>query len=118
VYGNKNNGITVHGSDNNITIEYNTAYGNGRSGFTSLIDTKINHNISDSNQQEDNVFYSLVQQNNSWQKGSHVNFLSKIPTSSELFYINISKDRFLNSIEANEYKDIGAYSTVFFDLLY
>lgn len=99
VYHNKFNGITVHGANNNVTVEYNTAFQNGQSGFTSLEDTRINYNISSNNGSIDDVSKSYMSHDNSWQKYLPVLFVSSEPDESERLRVEINGSNFLRPIE-------------------
>jgi parallel beta-helix repeat protein len=116
VYQNRNNGITVHGANNNVTIGYNSSFNNGKAGYTSLVDTKLNHNFSLNNNHTDSISNSIVQNNNSWQGEGDISVISINPSTSELDSINITTDSFLRPIEASNSEDFGAYSTVVIEL--
>lgn len=93
-----------------VVVEYNTAFQNGQSGFTSLEDTRINYNISSNNGSIDDVSKSYMSHDNSWQKYLPVLFVSSEPDESERLRVEINGSNFLRPIETSEFKEIGAYA--------
>ena len=101
-YANKGFAFTVHGKDNNISLEYNTAYDNQKAGYAILDDTIIKHNISYLNK-EGNLVWSKgrKEQNNSWQKDiKNIKFLN----------YNVNLKYFLKPTKNSELQNIGAYA--------
>lgn len=102
VYQNNGFGITVHGKENNVSIEYNTAYDNKKSAFAILDDTTLNYNIAFENQKGD-VAWSKgkEQKHNSWQnKNQPIHFIN----------FNQHFPNFLKPTLKSKVKYIGAYA--------
>ena len=100
-YANNGFGFTVHGKENNTTIEFNTAYDNKKAGYAILNDTTIKNNISYLNKKGDLVWSKgQIQENNSWQRD--------MKTFKFINY-NLNSKNFLKPSSDSKLEDIGAY---------
>jgi lysophospholipase L1-like esterase len=102
-FDNKEHGFDCHYDRNTgVVFKHNTAYGNGRLGFgiESGKDVKIINNIASENKNIENEVQHGIQQNNSWQKGGIIQFIS---TDSD-------HPDFLKPTVGGGFENIGAYA--------
>lgn len=99
-HSNKMSGINVNGGKN-VSIEYNTVFGNGDYGYAVMKDSILVGNISIRNE-SGHVGWSngKAQTNNSWQRSGTVEVISADPSSGD----------FLKPAIRGGFQDIGAYA--------
>ena len=103
VHSNRGFGITVHGTENNSTILYNTSYNNAKAGYAILDDTRLSYNISYHNREGDVVWSKgREQKENSWQ-------LYKPNQLLEFISLDPDAEGFLYPVQHNLSR-IGAYA--------
>ena len=108
-FNNRASGIDVN-QGRNVTFRYNTSYNNGRYGFLTIKDTKIQHNISSNNKQGaasrylgEGKYINDVTAGNSWRLGAKISFINTN---------NIHSSNFLRPVVGSVFENMGAYADI------